>query len=83
MWPSPRLLRPPVKGYNTANPGVPILLNPGSSDVFGLAPAIEYNLTSKLGFLVGTRPFPWGRNTSYSITPAVAVNYVTESEPPD
>jgi hypothetical protein len=66
----------PVSGYNIAHPALPILLNSGSSDAFGLAPAIEYNLTSKLGFLLGTRLFPAGRNTSYSITPAVAVNYV-------
>ncbi len=66
----------PVNGYNLANPALPVLLNSGSSDAFGLAPAIEYNLNSKLGFLLGTRLFPWGRNTSYSITPAVAVNYV-------
>jgi hypothetical protein len=66
----------PVKGYDIANPALPILLNSGPSDAFGLAPAIEYNLNSKLGVIVGTRLFPWGRNTSYSVTPAVAVNYV-------
>jgi len=66
----------PVSGYNIANPALPILLNSGSSEAFGLAPAIEYNLNSKLGVIVGTRLFPWGRNTTYSITPVVAVNYV-------
>jgi hypothetical protein len=66
----------PVRGHNIGSPAVLVLLNSGSSDSFGLAPAIEYNLNSKLGILLGTRLFPWGRNTGYSITPAVAVNYV-------
>lgn len=65
-----------VTGYNTANPGAPFSLNSGSSQVLGVAPAIEYNLTSKLGFLLGTRLFPAGRNTAVSITPAIAINYV-------
>lgn len=66
----------PVSGYNISNPSLPLLLNPGSSQAFGVAPAIEYNLNSKLGFLLGTRAFPAGRNTAVSITPAVAINYV-------
>lgn len=67
----------PVSGYNNIpNPSVPFLLNSGSSDAFGLAPAIEYNLNSRLGFLLGTRLFPAGRNTTDSITPAIAINYV-------
>ena len=66
----------PVSGYNISNPSAPLLLNSGSSQAFGLAPAIEYNLTRNLGFLLGTRLFPAGRNTDVSITPAVAINYV-------
>jgi hypothetical protein len=66
----------PVSGYNISNPSASLLLNSGSSQAFGLAPAIEYNLKSKLGFLLGTRLFPAGRNTAVSITPAVAINYV-------
>lgn len=66
----------PVNGYNLTNPANPIRLNSSPSDAFGLAPAIEYNLNSKLGVLVGTRIFPWGRNAPFTITPAVAVNYV-------
>jgi len=66
----------PVRGYNISNPSAPFSLNSGSSQAFGVAPAIEYNLTSKLGFLLGTRLFPAGSNTPVSITPAVAVNYV-------
>jgi hypothetical protein len=65
-----------VTGYYISNPSTPNLLNSGSSRAFGLAPAIEYNLSSKLGFLLGTRLFPSGRNTAVTITPAIAVNYV-------
>jgi len=65
-----------VSGHNISNPGAPFLLNSGSSDAFGLAPAIEYNLNSKLGFLLGARLFPAGRNTAVSFTPALAINYV-------
>jgi hypothetical protein len=66
----------PVRGYNISNPSAPFLLNSSSSQAFGLAPAVEYNLNSKLGFLLGTRLFPAGRNTAVSITPAIAINYV-------
>ncbi len=65
-----------VNGYNLPNLANPIFLNSGASDAFGLAPAIEYNLSSKIGVLVGTRVFPWGRNIPNTITPAVALNYV-------
>jgi hypothetical protein len=65
-----------VAGYNLSNPSQSIVLNSGSSRAFGLAPAIEYNLNSKVGIILGTRIFPAGRNTSDSITPAIAVNIV-------
>lgn len=48
----------------------------GSSDAFGLAPAIEYNFNRSLGVLLGTRVIPAGRNTSATITPAIAINFV-------
>jgi hypothetical protein len=66
----------PVSGYNVSNPRPPFSLNSGTSQAFGLAPAIEYNVTRNLGFLFGTRLFPAGRDTAVSITPAVAINYV-------
>lgn len=65
-----------VNGYNVSDPGQPIRLNSGPVDAFGLAPAIEYNWKSNLGVLVGTRLIPVGRNTSATITPALAVNFV-------
>jgi hypothetical protein len=66
----------PVSGYNIADPTVSILLNSGSSQVFGLAPAVEYNFNSKVGVIFGTRIFPAGKNTTDSITPVIAVNIV-------
>jgi hypothetical protein len=65
-----------VSGYNIADQNVPVLLNSGPSQVFGLAPAIEYNFNSKVGIIVGTRLFPAGKNTTDSITPVIAINIV-------
>lgn len=41
-----------------------------------LAPAVEYNFNSQVGVIVGARIVPAGRNTTASVTPAIAVNYV-------
>lgn len=41
-----------------------------------LAPAVEYNVSSRVGVIVGARIVPAGRNTTASVTPAIAVNYV-------
>ena len=65
-----------VTGYNISSPTELVSLNSGSSQAFGLAPAIEYNFTSKVGVIVGMRVFPAGKNTSNSITPAIALNIV-------
>ena len=48
----------------------------GSSDGFGFAPALEYNLRSNLGLLAGLRVLTGGHNSKPSLTPAIAVNYV-------
>jgi hypothetical protein len=53
-----------------------IQLNSGSSDAIGFAPALEYNWKPTIGVLVGTRIIALGHNTSTTITPAVAINYV-------
>jgi hypothetical protein len=37
-----------VAGYSITSPNLPILLNSGSSQMFGLAPAIEYNFDSRV-----------------------------------
>lgn len=66
-----------VSGFNILNPGTPtIRLDSGSSDAFALAPAIEYNFSSKVGVIAGVRVFPAGRNISATVTPAVAINIV-------
>ncbi len=55
---------------------VPFAVDSGSSWRFGLAPAIEYNFTSRIGVIVGARWFAAGRNTSASVTPVAAINMV-------
>lgn len=52
-----------------------ISTNTGSSEVFALAPAVEYNWKSNLGIIVGTRVIPSSHNTNASITPVVAINF--------
>ena len=42
----------------------------------GLAPAIEYNWSSRVGVIFGTRWFAAGRNADASLTPVVAINMV-------
>jgi hypothetical protein len=54
----------------------PVNLISGSSDGFGIAPAIEYSWTPNLGVLLGTRIIAAAHNTPASVTPAVAINYV-------
>lgn len=48
----------------------------GSSDGFGFAPALEYNVSPTLGFLAGLRVLMAGHNSKASLTPAIAINYV-------
>lgn len=56
--------------------GRPLVLNSGTSDGLGFAPAIEFSWTPNIGVLGGVRIIPKGHNTPASITPAVAINYV-------
>jgi hypothetical protein len=70
-----------VTGYSIPVPlGVQtppaIELNSGSSEALGLAPAIEYSWTPNLGVLLGVRVIPAGRNTAFTVSPAVAINMV-------
>ncbi len=70
-----------VTGYDILDPNnlqnpTNIALNLASSDAFGLAPAIEYNFRPNLGVLLGTRVIAGGHNTSITVTPALAINYV-------
>lgn len=59
-----------------ALPWPDIQLDSGSSEAFGLAPAVEYSWTSNLGVLLGTRVILGNRSTVATVTPAVAVNWV-------
>ena len=61
---------------NTYVSGNAFQASSGTSVAYGLAPAVEYNMSADLGLLLGTRIIPKGRNTAPSITPAIAVNYV-------
>jgi hypothetical protein len=65
-----------VNGHTLASPTQPITLNSGSSQVFGLAPAIEYNFNNRVGVILGVRLFPAGKSTADSFTPVGAVNMV-------
>ncbi len=48
----------------------------GSNEYLAVAPAIEYNFSSRLGVIVGARIFVAGRNTGSSVTTAAAINMV-------
>jgi hypothetical protein len=48
----------------------------GSSEVFTLAPAVEYNWNSRMGVIVGAVFTAAGRNASANVVPVVAVNMV-------
>src|SRR5215472_9504570 len=63
-----------VTEYNVSDPMTPISLNSRSSQAFALAPAVEYNLSSRVGVIFGMRVFSSGKNTPNSITPVLAIN---------
>ena len=48
----------------------------GSSEVFTLAPAIEYNFNGRIGLIVGALFTAAGRNASAAVTPVAALNMV-------
>ena len=56
--------------------GVPFDAESGSAWRLGLAPAIEYNFTSRVGVIFGARWFAAGENTGASVTPVAAINMV-------
>lgn len=58
------------------NHPAPLTLNSGWSDAWAVAPAVEYSWKPYLGVLLGVRLIPAGHNTSESITPAIAINFV-------
>jgi len=48
----------------------------GPSWSCGFAPALEYNWNSRIGMLLGVRIIEIGRNTTTTVTPAIALNMV-------
>jgi hypothetical protein len=66
-----------VSGHNVLDPTTPpIQFDTRSSAAFAFAPAVEYSWKSNLGVIFGVRVFPAGRNTSATVTPALAINMV-------
>ncbi len=70
-----------VVGYNisttnSTQTSSSVKFNLGSSEVFSFAPAVEYNWSSNFGILLGLRMIPTSHNTSSSMTPAIAINFV-------
>ena len=53
----------------------PLRFESGSSEAWFLAPAVEYNFSPRFGIIFGARLIR-GRNTTRSVTPVVAFNYV-------
>jgi hypothetical protein len=54
--------------------GSNVRLDSGSSWAFGFAPAIEYNMSPKVGMIFGARVIAPGHNTSFTIAPVMAIN---------
>lgn len=51
-------------------------LDNGSSWSFGFAPALEYNWSSNLGVIFGVRVIAPGHNTTPTVAPVMAINFV-------
>ena len=63
-----------VDGAQDPTP-TPLRFESRTSGAWFLAPAVEYNFSPSVGVLIGAR-FIRGRNTTDSVTPVVALNYV-------
>jgi hypothetical protein len=60
----------------TALPPVAVELNSGTGHTWSLAPAIEYNFTSRVGVIAGAKLTTSGRNASAVVIPVAAINIV-------
>jgi hypothetical protein len=58
------------------DPTGPVRLRSGPADTVAIAPGIEYSWKPNLGVLLAARIIPRSRNTTPSITPAIAINFV-------
>jgi hypothetical protein len=65
-----------ISGPSGAQNPDSVLVNLGSAETSGFAPAVEYSWKSTIGVIVGTRVIPGGHNTPMTITPAIAINIV-------
>jgi hypothetical protein len=65
-----------VFGTDTDDPAAPIRIESTTSHTLAFAPAIEFSWKHNIGVLVGVRVIAAGRNTPFTITPAIAVNIV-------
>jgi hypothetical protein len=65
-------------GWNgdTRVEGDSVRLRSGWSESLALAPAVEYNMNSRIGVLIGVRFIEIGRNTTHSVAPVLALNMV-------
>ncbi|MGA7523577.1 MAG: hypothetical protein WBW84_14085 [Acidobacteriaceae bacterium] len=68
-----------VAGAYPATPTAPassVALTSGWSNTWYLAPAVEYSWKPTIGLLLGVRITPSGRNTTDTLTPAIAINII-------
>jgi hypothetical protein len=65
-----------VAGTQSAGGSGFVSLESGPGDYVAVAPAVEYNWSSRAGVIFGARIFVAGRNTSSSVTPVAAINLV-------
>lgn len=57
-------------------PPLAVQRDSGSSELVNLAPAVEYNWSSRMGVIAGAIFTPAGRNVSVDVTPVIAVSMV-------
>ena len=60
--------------HGTLVSGTTLQTTTARSDLTGVAPAIEYNFSSNYGILLGTRILAGRRSSTFTVTPALAVN---------
>jgi Putative MetA-pathway of phenol degradation len=63
----------PVIGTQNAKS---VRLDSGSSRAIGFAPAVEYNVSPRIGVIAGVRVIAPGHNSSGSVAPVMAINIV-------
>ena len=53
-----------------------VRLDSGSSWAYGFAPALEYNISPRVGVIFGARVVAPGHNASFTVAPVMAINIV-------